>query len=447
MGVYLKYFEDLLVQRYEDELFMFPLLIVTTRYMNRYEQASGSSDQFYLNLSEFRKRLSMLCNMRPELRSKSIGAIMANCCLKDNISSKGEKTAETAKKDLKKIVFNEGGQFPKDFQEVVDAAKKIEMKLLIQKNSEKMPPSLVSEAEIKIAGAEGNLEVLVAQVVRLEWDLKNQPHSAAHKKVIDAKIIHWKRDLSTRVSELILDSDNVESLKTQINIVFKNELSGFKKIILSQIDFLENQHFDFLKSKNFFIDFYQNKSMSDKYDCVCAVEKRLKENKMVTHHLNIILGSLIQQIIEKEYQFIAAEQNRLMELPDSTIAFVFHHLREWASNDHCLSFKRKALFKVLMEKIDEKQAEAEAWGKLNDKIVSKDPSLSYRTYQPLMRDVYTMRYLNHPKHKHKHKPKSKPVLNYSSSDEDQSDSESDTSDNEGQESRLPMAALFITPKK
>ncbi len=426
--MYLKHFEALLVEDYTEAQFIFPLLIVTKLYIRKnYEELGSPPDQFYVNLHIFRERLSAFPKNLNAV-SQNLERIIAKCCLKDKITGDSEKKLA--------VLSKKAPQFPADFQEVLDAAKKIEMKLLIEKNSKKMPSFELSQAAIIVDGAKGDLETLAAQIIRLEADLKTKENrSVAHTKAIKKKIVIWKRDLSERVSDLILDSGNLEELRFRINSVFKDELSALKKIVLSHVEFLENQHF--------FISFYQIKNLPDKYDYICSFQKNLNEKKMVSY-LNVILDSLIQTIIKREFKFITAEKKRLMDLPDSTIENVFSTLRDWASNVHCLRFKRKAIFKVLMSKIDQKQAEYAVWEKLNDEIVSKDPSLPYRTYQPLMRDVYTMRYLKHPGTKPK-----KPVPKYllSSSDEDQSDTDSETeSDGEDKGASNSMAALSLMPQ-
>jgi hypothetical protein len=79
-----------------------------------------------------------------------------------------------------------------------------------------------------------------------------------------------------------------------------------------------------------------------------------------------------------------------MELPDATTDYVFTEL-ESSLNLSAMQFRKSNLFDVFKKRLEKEKEQSKAWEMVSEYIMTSE-SNPYRTYSPLMRDIYCMKY-------------------------------------------------------
>lgn len=291
------------------------------------------------------------------------------------------------------IGYNFGTNMPQDFMEVVEAAKKQETDLLIKLSKERAPSKLVADCENTAAAKQFSAKVIFAQTVILERALKQKTiKQKSHIQETEAKITEWINLLYTKFAEMILESNSLDDLKSEVDQVFKSslvldgsKLQEFKLEIDCQIEFLEKV--------KFFEFYYEEESLADKYDFIYEAYQDIKQKSSMTPELKMTLSSLFLCIVNKAYQPMDAKKFELMSLRNGTVENVFNGVRSWVKK-HYANFKEKDLYDKLVGKLQQEEEAFKKWEEISHRIL--DNAHTYRTYQPLMRDLYTMKYAGDP---------------------------------------------------
>ena len=194
-----------------------------------------------------------------------------------------------------------------------------------------------------------------------------------------------------KFSEMILESSSLEKLEKTIAEKFSDslsqdlpELSKFKNNIAAQIHFLS--------LKNFFTFYYEKSELADKYDFVKDFYDQFKKNKEeLPVESKAILSYLFYLIVETAWKPVKSQKFNLMDLPDGTVRKVFDDLDVWVKL-HYVSFQNRMLFKEIAIKLQKEKHQFKLWEEASHRLF--DTAATYRTYEPLMRDLYTMQYCN-----------------------------------------------------
>lgn len=282
---------------------------------------------------------------------------------------------------------------PADFLEVLEAAKKEEIALLIKLSKERAPSKLVADCENTAAGEGFSAEAIFAQTAILEEALRHKKITQqSHIEEAEAKVEEWNHLLYSKFSEMILDSNSLNDLKSAVKKNFNKNLilSGskleiFKLNIKSQLKFLEK-----IKFFNFY---YQEKNLADKYDFTFEAYQEIKQNHSMTPELKMTLSGLFFGTINKAYKPLNAKKFELMALSDGTVNNVFPGVRTWAEKNYA-SFQGKDLYNELLGQLKKEEDTYKVWEEVSHRI--HDTQEKYRTYQPLMQNLYTMKYAGDP---------------------------------------------------
>lgn len=282
---------------------------------------------------------------------------------------------------------------PQDFLEVFEAAKKQELSLLLKISKKRAPSQLVADCENQAAAEGFSPKVIFAQTAILEKALINKEISQqSHVEETEAKIAEWTCLLYKKFAEVILESTNLEQLNALVSQHFKKdltlglmELENFKIETDSQIEYLEE--------KKFFEQYYAKTHLADKYDFVYNFYQDLKTKSVMTSELKMTLSGLFFGIVTKAYQPMDAKKFELMKLRNGTVENVFNGVRAWMKKNYA-TFNEKDLYCELVGKLQQEEETFKVWEEVSHRIL--DAPQTYRTYQPLMRNLYTMKYAGDP---------------------------------------------------
>lgn len=281
---------------------------------------------------------------------------------------------------------------PEDFLQVFEAAKERELADMIELSKARAPSTLVADCENKAAAEGFSAEVVFAQTAILEKALKRkQIIRQSHIEETEAKVAEWIQLLYQKFAGLILESPSLEQLKILVDKNFKEDLiveleqlKEFKKEIDCQIEFLEN--------KTFFDKYHAKANLADKYDFVFDVYHTLKAQSVMTPELKMTLSGLFFNILDKANQPIKAEKFNLMS-NHGTVESVFKGTFKFMEDKYA-DIKNKDLYAELAGRLQQEQDTYKVWEEASHRIL--DTPETYRTYQPLMRNLYTMKYAGDP---------------------------------------------------
>lgn len=282
---------------------------------------------------------------------------------------------------------------PADFLEVFEASKKQEIELLIKLSKERAPSKLVTDCENTAAGEGFSAKAIFAQTAILEQALtRKQIAQRSHVEETEAKIAEWTQLLYVKFADMILESNSLNELKSAVDknfnsslVLDRSKLQEFKLEINRQIKFLE---------KIKFFDFYfEEESLAGKYDFIYESYQDIKQNVSMTSELKITLSGLFLDIVNKAYQPMDSKKFELMALRDGTVENVFNGVRDWVEKNYT-SFKDKDLYGELVKRLKSEEETFKVWEEASHRI--SDTQETYRTYKPLMCNLYTMKYAGDP---------------------------------------------------
>lgn len=292
MGQYVEFFNKIVASE-GDNQFIVALIKTTQQYLlEKYFQDSPTAivtadDPFFDTLNSLVKYLLEKCEV------SSVEELERNILLLDL-----EKKIGTILPFFKSFSDLPGDTlFPQEYAEVFEEAKKIEEKQRLQ--------YILSLRYSDIEGAEPILNEIVVHILELEKILNRHLCRADEESKVKSKVSYWIGVLADKSSRLFLETGSLLELRASVEAVFDNQLitafnqqgcalAKFKKRFLFQIEFLETQHF--------FEEFYQQPNYVEKYDYVSKFFKRLEKQNEKMEHYKVVLGGLIQQIIEREYK-------------------------------------------------------------------------------------------------------------------------------------------------
>ncbi|MBI2790647.1 MAG: hypothetical protein HYX61_01700 [Gammaproteobacteria bacterium] len=226
------------------------------------------------------------------------------------------------------------------------------------------PSTLVSDCENAAAGDGFSASEIYKQLVRLESALVKKEVEAHHQEEVQSKIRDWIALLYEKFALIILNTANLDELKTKVESTFDKticedlpQLAEFQNEIMCQLEFLE--------AKDFFDDFYKATILSDKYEFVFEYYQALKTKGTIEPELRATLIHLFYQTINKAYAPCDAQKFNLMRNRGATIEVVFKALQKWAQ-DLWKSYQETDFHAALTQKLQEDKATYECWEQIGD---------------------------------------------------------------------------------
>jgi hypothetical protein len=292
---------------------------------------------------------------------------------------------------------------PKDFMEVFQCAIQIEKSIrqaeanIAKERSKKsISAGLLFKVEVALAREDFSLEAIRSQILGLEKTLEMKSNMTSNDYLkINNNIKNWALVFGEKAREFVFDAPNLDILKKRLDVVYPDEFirgsvlehskNGYMKVI------------DFLQEEGFFDGYFQQADNGHRYNYVSQFYDRVKSQDKLTPMgvRKTTLLVILNKIITEEYQVVLKKETDLMELPDATVGKVFEALKQWLMDAYFDKRHYRALHKVLLQKINEKEEKFKNWEKISTCIAFYDPK-PYRTYQPLMRELHQMQYYGNP---------------------------------------------------